>query len=126
MIATVKPRMDSSLAKKKTSSTSVSAGGRINPSELRIQTLKVSDLQSLVDDARHWLTVTDGILHDCRQNHIEEITMDGATKLERAVELLTTFSSYAFRGANQALSEKRRNQSSTPKPASQDDRKTGQ
>ncbi|MEI8016880.1 MAG: hypothetical protein WCH39_01715 [Schlesneria sp.] len=115
MIASLKPRMDSALTKKKTDSTDPKTKGRVNPSELRIQTLKVSELQSLVDDARHWLDATEGFLHELRKEQIDEITVDGATKLDRAVQLLTDFSSYCFRGTTQALSAKRRNQAQQPK-----------
>ena len=118
MIATMKTRTDFAVAKKRNEPTTPEEAipRRKLPSDNRIQSLKVADIQSCVGDARHWLAAIDTILKDCRDNQIVEITVDGATKLERAVELLTTFSSYAFRGANRALSEKRRNQGrgSTP------------
>ncbi len=101
--------------KKATSKTDAHQKARVNPSELRIQTLEIESIQSLVEDASHWLTVTESVLETCRKESIQSITVDGATKLERAVQLLNDFSSYAFRGANQALNDKRRRQSQPQK-----------
>ena len=90
---------------------------RINPSELRIQTLRVADIQNAVDDARDFLASIVAILEQCREKKVESCVVDGATKLERANRLLEDFSGHLYKGATKAITEARRSRGSQDQPS---------
>ena len=91
---------------------SPSSGGRAHPSENRIQKLKTAEMQQLVEDARQWLAATENTLILCKEKKIDAFVVDGATKLERAIQLLSDFAGHVYKGANKAIGEQRRAQAS--------------
>ena len=83
MIATIEGRRfkDDPMAKKGLNREDPKKGApRINPSELRIQALRVSEIQNAVDDARDFIAAIEAILEQCREKKVETCVIDGATK----------------------------------------------
>lgn len=101
-MATAMLVMDEKMAKKKT----VAATTRPNPRMMGIQDLTVSQMRSLVADCRFELAEIDQLLDRADSAEITTVTLNGATKLARGLELLQLFSTNLHRGVKETIRRK--------------------
>ncbi len=104
MIAMLPERVstDGMMAKKKTTP------GRVNPREAGLQTLSVADIRQLIEDCRAELSDMDQTLVRAAETDVDAITLNGATKLARAMDLLSTFAGNLHAGLKQTIRQRGR------------------
>lgn len=95
--------MDEKMAKKKTTG---SPSSRVSPRMMGIQDLTVSQMRSLVADCRFELAEIDQLLDRADNAEVTTVTLNGATKLARGLELLQLFSTNLHRGVKETIRRK--------------------